>query len=181
MILLFKIVESTEVYVKSRVGTLVYMAPEQFPKSLTLADVRNLQYKKTADIYSLALVLHQLFGAGADFFPRYRDNLVLSFAKSKGEAPQLNLAQLPPRLRSVVRKGVATDPKARPTLDEFFGAVALAGVDDRDDMRPSETRTASSQGSPAPQADAVQDQVQNASDTSDDDVRAPSCFTALYS
>lgn len=155
MALLFKIVESTEVYVKSRVGTLVYMAPEQFPKSLSKADLQKVQYKKTADIYSLALVLHQLFGAGANFYPDYMDTVMLSFAKSKGEVPQLNEARVPPRLRDVVRKGVATNPKTRPTLEEFCGAVSLARADDPDDMRSSAAKRTGSVGGTASQVAAL--------------------------
>lgn len=110
------------------------MAPELFPKSMAKEDAENIKYKKTVDVYSLALILHQLFGGGTDFFPTCHNNITLSFAKSRGEPPMLKLGELPPRLRRVISNGVATDPKKRPTLDEFFGAVMRAKPDDPQSM-----------------------------------------------
>jgi serine/threonine protein kinase len=121
--------DSKEVYLKSSVGTLPYMAPELFPKDWSETETAEVQYIETVDIYSLALVPHELFGAGRAFYPKCRTQHFLYMSKCRGDTPQLNLAQVPSRMRTVVMLGVASDPKARPTLGQFRAAVAHAHPD----------------------------------------------------
>jgi hypothetical protein len=71
-----------------------------------------------------------LFGGGADFFPQCQDSIQLVLTKSSGVQPLLSLEKLPPYMSNVVSKGVATDPKERPSLAEYRVAVTgpLASV-----------------------------------------------------
>jgi serine/threonine protein kinase len=108
------------------------MAPEIFARMSTAdgglrgaaAAKEEVKYKKTVDVYSLSLIIYQLYGGGAGFFPQCRDSIQLVLAKSSGTRPLLSLELLPTMsLRSVVRRGVANDPKARPSLAEYRAAV----------------------------------------------------------
>ena len=111
-----------------RISTHVYMAPEVIRGRSTADGLENIEYRKTGDIYSLALILHELFGGGSNFYPKERHpQLIIS--KYSDEAPQLKLESLPASLRIKIRDGVSHDPQKRPRLGEFSEAIKASSND----------------------------------------------------
>ena len=107
------------------IGTVVYMAPEVIRGRSTAEGIEKIQYKKTADIYSLTLILHELFGGGSKFFPKRRP-IELMGLKFSGVGPRLQLESLPASLRTVIQDGVDNDPKKRTELTAFSDAINKA-------------------------------------------------------
>jgi serine/threonine protein kinase len=113
------------------VGTLLYLAPEVL-EAEDDPNSRKTAYNKAADIYGLAMILHELFGGGTSFFPTPegcdpRAKFMRIYrAKSEREMPQLKLELLPSAMTDVVRRGVDTDPSKRPSLEEFVAAIKEA-------------------------------------------------------
>jgi hypothetical protein len=111
-------------------GTLVYAAPEVWPADGTSTESHDcLVYNKQGDIYALALILHQLFGGGASFFPvpegchaRYQAAYVI-VTKRQLTPPCLQLLDQPLALKDVVEAGVDAVPSNRPCLEEFIAAI----------------------------------------------------------
>jgi serine/threonine protein kinase len=118
-------VESSRVYLQSVVGTMLYMAPEFFPENM---DESQIRYKKTVDIYSLAMVIYQVYtGAPHTEFYRSVQN-VYGFIRNKstGVKPAMRLLEtgVPKSVATVIDRAVDKDPKQRPSLVEFAIAVA---------------------------------------------------------
>jgi serine/threonine protein kinase len=114
------------------VGTLIYAAPELFPTDYTSEEaVERVRYQLTADVYSLTLILHELFGGGATFFSGHCATIItLMTAKSRRVEPKLKLDSLPQCLQTIIRRGVDADPRKRPSLEEFREAIGQTGNPD---------------------------------------------------
>ena len=84
----------------------------------------DVQYKHTADIYSLTLILHALFGGGTDFYPNCSDFIAIFLAKPKKIA-ELKLDELPFSLRGFIQRGADILPGNRPSLSEFYHAIMV--------------------------------------------------------
>ena len=113
---------------------MVYTAPEVFPQMDDI-DYRakgGLPYDKNVDIYSLSLVLHELFGGhgGGKFFPFSNVNNIqwsVLCAKNRRDPPKLKeeLPIWPTTLQDAIRRGVDSDPQKRPSLKEFSEAIKV--------------------------------------------------------
>jgi serine/threonine protein kinase len=74
-----------------------------------------LQYGVLADIYSLAVILFELF-SGTDPFP---GNLLQVFrAKQNDETPEIPL-EFPTALKNLIRLGWSKKPRERPEIKKF--------------------------------------------------------------
>jgi serine/threonine protein kinase len=112
------------------VGNLFYMAPEVLKAEDPYSS--KTPYTKAADIYGLAMILHELFGGGRSFFPaleKYKggNQYYIMMIQTKPEVePQLKLELLPSAMTDVVQRGVNRDPSKRPSLEEFVLAIKRA-------------------------------------------------------
>lgn len=107
----------------SKKGTLMYMAPEVF---------KGEKYDKTADIYSLGIVLYRLLNKNrAPFFPNYPDPIKFS-DKETANARRLKGEVLPDiigisaELNAVLKKACAFNPSDRyQSASELKAALEL--------------------------------------------------------
>ena len=124
---IWQVVQCSQVYLQSYVGSMMYMAPEFFPASM---DNSQIKYKKTVDIYSLAMVIYQIYTGAIrhDFYPGVEDIYVLIGYKSRGEKPKMDQLTnvVPASVAPLVDRAVDKDPKQRPSLVEFAIAVAMS-------------------------------------------------------
>lgn len=95
-------------------GTLAYMAPEQF----------RGQYSPSSDLYALGCVLYQMLSGKGPF--QGPDHVSLMHAHIYEEAVPLRRLRgdVPPDLENLVRRLLAKAPEARPaSADEVFDAL----------------------------------------------------------
>jgi serine/threonine protein kinase len=93
------------------VGTLRYMAPEQFGGQV---DARS-------DVYSLGITLYELATLAPAFQGSARSTLVGAIMKAELAPPRQLQPHLPPDLETILRKATARHPE-----DRYAGAGALA-------------------------------------------------------
>lgn len=111
----------------SQKGTLLYMAPEVF---------KGEKYDKTADIYSLGMVLYRLLNKNrAPFFPNYPDPIRFSdketanIKRLKGEKIP-DIIDISTELNAVLKKACAFNSKDRyKSASEFKAALKNINVD----------------------------------------------------
>jgi non-specific serine/threonine protein kinase len=93
------------------------MAPEFFRES---SDTTPVRYKKTVDIYSLAMVIYQVYTGAPDddFYPGVQTIPGFIRDKSMGVKPMMNLLEngVPESVAIVLDRAVNKDPKQRPSL-----------------------------------------------------------------
>ncbi|CAG0913417.1 unnamed protein product [Notodromas monacha] len=110
-----KEIENSFEYMKSQVGSLLYMAPE-----MTSARKIPRKYTKSVDIYSLSI----FSGNKPIFSSKYDDLSDLIKAKSEGKIKNQNLlSSLPDSLKELINLGCSPDSKIRPKLSEFHSAL----------------------------------------------------------
>jgi serine/threonine protein kinase len=80
----------------------------------------GLKYGTSADIYSLLVILYELF-SGLEAFPG-KNFMMIYKAKEIREEPEL-LENFPPKLNPLIRKGWTAEPKDRPALMEIMMAL----------------------------------------------------------
>ncbi|MEX2535520.1 MAG: protein kinase [Trueperaceae bacterium] len=105
----------------ARIGTPVYMSPEQ---------ARGLKLDHRSDIYSLGLVFYEMLTGETAFKGGYEVIVHQQIFQSPPPPRQLNLG-VPRVLDELVMKMIAKDPDDRPSLEEV--QAALSGADLSDD------------------------------------------------
>ncbi len=118
----------------SKKGTLLYMAPEVF---------RGEKYDKTADIYSLGIVLYRLLNKNrAPFFPNYPDPIKFS-DKETANTKRLKGEEFPDiigisaELNAVLKKACAFNPKDRYlSANEFKSALNSVSFEGTGELNP---------------------------------------------
>ncbi len=101
----------------ARVGTPVYMSPEQ---------ARGLKIDHRSDIYSLGLVFYEMLTGQTAFKGGYEAIVHQQIFQTPPPPRQLNL-RVPKSLDSLVMRMIAKDPDDRPALADV--AEALSGID----------------------------------------------------
>ncbi len=101
----------------ARVGTPVYMSPEQ---------ARGLKIDHRSDIYSLGLVFYEMLTGQTAFKGGYEAIVHQQIFQTPPPPRQLNL-RVPKALDALVMRMIAKDPDDRPTLVDV--AEALRGID----------------------------------------------------
>ncbi len=94
------------------VGTLRYMAPEQFKGK---SDVRS-------DVYSLGMTLYELATLRSAFAATDRTTLIDAIMHGRPKAPRQSCPGIPRDLETIILKAIAREPDAR-----YATAAALAG------------------------------------------------------
>ncbi len=104
-------------------GTLAYMAPEHLDAMRPDAEVHPEAVDARADVYSLGVVLFQLFAGRLPFDPSAGGRTLAAMAEERrAGAPRLGaFVNVPPVLERVVARCLAPSP-----ADRFAGAAELA-------------------------------------------------------
>lgn len=111
----------------ARVGTPVYMSPEQ---------ARGLKIDHRSDIYSLGLVFYEMLTSQTAFKGGYEAIVHQQIFQTPPPPRQLNLA-IPKTLDALVMKMIAKDPDERPTLDEVLAVLERDDFEDKVPELPS--------------------------------------------
>ena len=104
----------------ARIGTPVYMSPEQ---------ARGLKIDHRSDIYSLGLVFYEMLTGQTAFKGGYEAIVHQQIFQSPPPPRQLNL-RVPKVLDDLVMKMIEKDPDDRPSLEEVQAALAGANLED---------------------------------------------------
>ncbi|MEJ2667863.1 MAG: protein kinase [Deinococcales bacterium] len=104
----------------ARVGTPVYMSPEQ---------ARGLKIDHRSDIYSLGLVFYEMLTGQTAFKGGYEAIVHQQIFQTPPPPRQVNL-KVPKVLDQLVMRMIAKDPDERPTLDEVYDTLDTADFDD---------------------------------------------------
>ncbi len=103
----------------ARVGTPVYMSPEQ---------ARGLKIDHRSDIYSLGLVFYEMLTGQTAFKGGYEAIVHQQIFQTPPPPRQVDL-RLPKSLDQLVMRMIAKDPDERPTLDEVFETLEHVDFD----------------------------------------------------
>jgi len=104
----------------ARVGTPVYMSPEQ---------ARGLKIDHRSDIYSLGLVFYEMLTGQTAFKGGYEAIVHQQIFQTPAPPRQLNL-RVPKVLDALVMRMIAKDPDERPSLAEVAESLSAADVSD---------------------------------------------------
>ena len=104
----------------ARVGTPVYMSPEQ---------ARGLKIDHRSDIYSLGLVLYEMLTGQTAFKGGYEAIVHQQVFQTPPPPRQLNL-DIPKKLDNLVMDMIAKDPDERPRLAEVIEILEAGNFDD---------------------------------------------------
>ncbi len=104
----------------ARVGTPVYMSPEQ---------ARGLKIDHRSDIYSLGLVLYEMLTGQTAFKGGYEAIVHQQVFQTPPPPRQLNL-DIPKKLDQLVMDMIAKDPDERPRLTEVIEILEAGNFDD---------------------------------------------------
>lgn len=100
----------------ARVGTPVYMSPEQ---------ARGLKIDHRSDIYSLGLVFYEMLTGQTAFKGGYEAIVHQQIFQTPAPPRQLNL-RVPKALDALVMRMIAKDPDERPSLSEIADVLATS-------------------------------------------------------
>lgn len=103
----------------ARVGTPVYMSPEQ---------ARGLKIDHRSDIYSLGLVFYEMLTGQTAFKGGYEAIVHQQIFQTPPPPRQVDL-KVPKSLDQLVMRMIAKDPDERPTLDEVFDALQTVDLE----------------------------------------------------
>jgi len=116
-----KVIQTFRLTHTSNVGDLLYIAPEVLSKKKS---VKYAMYGFTADIYSLAVTLFEMFNELS--IERDQDDVTDFLLDVQGgnvaEIPQSS--KVPMQLRNIIQRGWNNNPKDRPTLSEYRSALS---------------------------------------------------------
>ncbi len=104
----------------ARVGTPVYMSPEQ---------ARGLKIDHRSDIYSLGLVFYEMLTGQTAFKGGYEAIVHQQIFQTPPPPRQVNL-KVPKVLDQLVMRMIAKDPDERPTLDEVYDTLDTADFEE---------------------------------------------------
>ncbi len=108
----------------ARVGTPVYMSPEQ---------ARGLKIDHRSDVYSLGLVFYEMLTGQTAFKGGYEAIVHQQIFQTPAPPRQLNL-EIPKALDSMIMRMVAKEPDERPNLDEVLEFLKKGDFHDRADV-----------------------------------------------
>ncbi len=108
----------------ARVGTPVYMSPEQ---------ARGLRIDHRSDIYSLGLVFYEMLTGQTAFKGGYEAIVHQQIFQTPPPPRQLNL-EVPRALDHLVMRMIAKDPDERPSLDEVYDELASIDLSDTSEV-----------------------------------------------
>src|SRR5690625_2701486 len=103
----------------ARVGTPVYMSPEQ---------ARGLKIDHRSDIYSLGLVFYEMLTGQTAFKGGYEAIVHQQIFQTPPPPRQVDL-RLPKSLDQLVMRMIAKDPDERPSLDEVYATLESVDFD----------------------------------------------------
>ncbi|HRP46644.1 MAG TPA: protein kinase [Trueperaceae bacterium] len=103
----------------ARVGTPVYMSPEQ---------ARGLKIDHRSDIYSLGLVFYEMLTGQTAFKGGYEAIVHQQIFQTPPPPRQVDL-RVPKALDQLVMRMIAKDPDERPTLDEVYDTLQTVDLD----------------------------------------------------
>ena len=106
----------------ARVGTPVYMSPEQ---------ARGLKIDYRSDIYSLGLVFYETLTGQTAFKGGYEAIVHQQIFQTPPPPRQLNLS-IPKMLDTLIMRMIAKDPDERPSLDEVLEVLEAKDYNDSD-------------------------------------------------
>ncbi|CAN5808531.1 protein kinase [soil metagenome] len=106
----------------ARVGTPVYMSPEQ---------ARGLKIDHRSDIYSLGLVFYEMLTQQTAFKGGYEAIVHQQIFQMPPPPRQLNLS-IPKTLDTLIMKMIAKDPDERPSLDEVLTVLEQDSFEDKE-------------------------------------------------
>ena len=106
----------------ARVGTPVYMSPEQ---------ARGLKIDHRSDIYSLGLVFYEMLTSQTAFKGGYEAIVHQQIFQTPPPPRQLNL-DIPKTLDTLIMKMIAKDPDERPSLGEVLNVLEQDSFEDKD-------------------------------------------------
>ncbi len=108
----------------ARVGTPVYMSPEQ---------ARGLKIDHRSDIYSLGLVFYEMLTGQTAFKGGYEAIVHQQIFQTPPPPRQLNLA-IPKELDSLIMKMISKDPSDRPKLSDVLNHLELSWAEETPDQ-----------------------------------------------
>jgi eukaryotic-like serine/threonine-protein kinase len=109
----------------ARVGTPVYMSPEQ---------ARGNKIDHRTDIYSLGLVFYEMVTGQTAFKGGYEAVVQAQIFQTPTPPRQINL-EVPPKLNDLIMKMIDKDPDKRPTLTEVIEEIDRGLFDQQADLQ----------------------------------------------
>jgi serine/threonine-protein kinase len=104
----------------ARMGTPVYMAPEQ---------VRGGSVDPRTDIYSLGIIMYELFTGKTPYVGQDPIEIAFQHVEGKPKPPREHAPDLPPALEAMILKAMAVQPEDRfqsmDTVRETLAALAI--------------------------------------------------------